>query len=129
MKTFLVVLLSGGISFCSFAQELNTQLLGHWNMHQVIQSDQDVTAEHNPNQDRWVEFYADGTFKSGGGAFGENTGKFTLQKEGMLLLDSDAGPDDDSQWIITINQEVMEWQGLGSDWARQFKIIHHRTKQ
>jgi hypothetical protein len=35
----------------------------------------------------------------------------------MLFLDSDAGPEDDSQWTINIAGGTMFWQGVGSEWA------------
>jgi hypothetical protein len=43
--------------------------------------------------------------------------------ENTLLLDSDAGPEDDSQWKITIQNDTMRWQGFGSEWADGFYII------
>ena len=47
--------------------------------------------------------------------------------ENMLFLYSDAGPEDDSQWKVTLEKDTMFWQGVGGEWANRFRIIHHRS--
>jgi len=94
-------------------------------MHQVIQQGKDVSAEPNPNTDRWIEFRADGTFHSDDRPYGPNSGRYTLEALGILFLDSDAGEHDDSRWMYVIEEDIT-WQG-GSDWAEAFVIIHHCT--
>jgi hypothetical protein len=107
---------------------LGQKLEGKWMMHQVLQDGEDVTEEHNPQQDRYIIFWEDGIFESGGTPYGSNTGRYTYApEEGSLFLDSDAGPDDDSRWKVTIEQDTMKWQGVGGEWANRFRIIHHRS--
>jgi hypothetical protein len=107
---------------------LDQKLEGKWMMHQVLQDGNDVTEEHNPQRDRYIVFWEDGIFESGGSPYGSNTGNYTYTpEEGSLFLDSDAGPDDDSRWKVTIQQDTMKWQGVGGEWANRFQIIHHRS--
>ncbi|RKD92421.1 lipocalin-like domain-containing protein [Mangrovibacterium diazotrophicum] len=102
-------------------------ITGNWMMHQVLQSGQDVTADHNPHGDRYIIFKADSTFESGGQPFGKNTGKYSYNAtEGTLFLDSDTGPEDNSHWKVTLTKDTMHWQGYGSDWADAFEIINVR---
>ena len=60
---------------CS-SESTEGQLVGRWSMDKVLQNDQNVTAEHNPENDRWIQFNSDNTFTSGGTPFGENTPAF-----------------------------------------------------
>jgi hypothetical protein len=103
------------------------KLDGKWMMYRVIQDGNDVTTEHNPYAERYILFFEDGTFETGGRPYGPNTGQYSYSSEQHLLyLYSDAGPEDDSQWKITIEKDTMTWQGLGSEWANRFRIVHHR---
>jgi len=98
-------------------------------MYQVLQSGQDVTAEHNPNNERYLILKKDSTFETGGRPFGANTGKYAFDREKKtLFLDSDAGPDDDSYWKVSVKGDTMHWQGYGSEWADHFELIHVRAK-
>lgn len=107
---------------------LDRKLEGKWMMHQVIQDGKDVSEEHNPHGERYIIFRDDGTFESGGRPYGSNTGKYEYSPvDGHLFLFSDAGPEDDSQWSVTIEQDTMNWQGMGGEWANRFRIIHHRS--
>ena len=45
-----------------------------------------------------------------------------------LGLDSDLGPDNDSVWEVTLRGDVMEWRGVGSDYARRFRITSRRVR-
>ena len=100
---------------------------GKWMMHKVIQGEQDVTSEHNPENDRYLILDDKGTFESGGKPFGKNSGKYTFKpEENTLFLDSDAGQEDDSYWNVRISNDTMYWRGYGSEWARNFQIIQVR---
>jgi len=101
---------------------------GRWRMLQVVQDGKDVTEEHNPYRERYIIFSDDGTFETGGRPYGSNTGRYTyVHEEGHLFLDSDAGAEDDSRWNVTIEGDTMQWQGMGSEWANGFRIIHLRS--
>ncbi|MGW8315915.1 MAG: hypothetical protein ACWGNV_09970 [Bacteroidales bacterium] len=107
---------------------LDQKLEGKWLMNKVIQDGNDVTPEHNPDKERYIIFYDDGSFETGGKPYGPNTGRYTYSPEqGLLYLYSDAGPEDDSQWKVSLEKDTMTWQGLGSEWANQFLIIHLRS--
>ena len=105
------------------------EIIGKWEMYKVIQDGQDVTSEHNPYNERFIIFKSDSTFESGGRPFGKNSGKYIFNSaDHTLFLDSDAGPEDDSQWKITFRSDTMHWQGYGSEWAVGFELIHVKDK-
>ena len=107
-----------------------SDLSGKWLMHKVIQNGQDVTAEHNPHNERYIILKEDGSFESGGRPYGKNTGKYVFDSDKhTLFLDSDVGPNDDSQWYVNIKNDTMHWQGYGSEWAEDFQIIQIRSKR
>lgn len=106
---------------------LDQKLEGKWMMHTVIQDGNDVSQEHNPHSERYIIFFEDSIFESGGRPYGLNTGRYDYSPDQQLLyLYSDAGPEDDSQWKVTIENDTMVWQGLGSEWANGFRITHRR---
>lgn len=99
-------------------------------MDKVLQDGQDVSSEHNPFGERFLVLNTDSTFESGGRPYGSNTGTYLyMSEDNTLFLDSDAGPDDDSQWIVSIQGDSMHWQGYGSEWALAFEIVHRKDKQ
>lgn len=102
-----------------------SDIAGHWMMHAVYQEGRDVTSEHNPEKDRYIIFKEDGTFESGGSPWGKNTGKYTyLAADKSLFLDSDAGEEDDSNWVVSMNGDTLSWRGVGTAWAEEFQIVH-----
>ena len=112
---------------CSASKSLNSELSHTWKMMQVTSEGEDVTQEHNPNNDRFIQFKPDGTFKSGGTPMGVNTGKYILDiNAGTLFLDSDAGEDDDSKWNVQIGSNQMVWTGIGSAWHQNFKLTFEK---
>ena len=126
MKHLIMVLLAFAIIGCSSD---NQELIGKWQMHKVIQSGVDVSEEHNPNNDRIITIYADSTFETNGTPFGKNMGKYKYDNVEMtLFLDSDAGPEDDSQWKVRFSEDTMYWQGFGTEWADEFELIHIRIE-
>ena len=127
MKILYYVLLLGILISCSSEKEVGIK--GTWMMYRVIQSGNDVSAEHNPHKERYVTFHSDSIFESGGRPYDENTGIFKFNIEaGTLFLDSDSGPEDDSYWHVTFKRDTMHWQGYGSEWAMDFELIHIRKK-
>jgi len=120
---FITILFTG----CTFTSE--NKIAGTWSMYRIIQDGQDVTTEHDPYDERYITFSEDSTFETGGRPYGTNTGKYIFNSEDHTLsLDSDAGPEDDSQWKVTFQGDRMHWQGVGSEWAEGFELIHLRKK-
>ena len=102
-------------------------LLGHWMMEKVIMDGVDVTQDHDPENERFFILRADGTMESGGRPYGPNTGRYTYNEaERTLFLDSDAGEEDDSRWVVEIKSDTMTWQGIGTEWAERFQIVQVR---
>ncbi len=117
------------VSFFSYGQK-DTPLIGRWEMEQVIQDGNDVSAEHNPKSNRFIIFKDDGSFESGGDPYGKNTGKFFYDlSQSRLMLDSDSGAGDDSMWIVEFEKNKLIWRGIGSEWAEQFRLIHKKVKE
>lgn len=106
--------------------DTSKSIIGKWKMEKVLESEEDVTKNHNTENDRWIQFNRDGTFESDGQPYGPNTGKFVLDDSLNLFLDSDAGPDDDSQWKVEFADNTMTWKGKGSPRAESFTLIHTR---
>ena len=105
------------------------RLVGRWEMDRVLDRGDDATATHNPAGDRYVVLRADGTFESGGQPYGTNTGRWTYEPTYReLTLDSDLGEADDTYWIVTVEDDVMEWAGVRSETARRFRIFARRSR-
>ena len=131
MRTLLVVSFLA-FAACSTARVPMSELIvGHWNMKKVIlDKTDDVTSEHNPEENRFVKFKANHTYESGGDPYGPSSGKWTLDRSsGVLHIDSDAGEDDDSYWIVTIDGDKMHWQGTHFEFNSRFAISYIRDAQ
>lgn len=125
MKYLMLVITVLFIISCT--PKLENQIVGKWKMYKVIQDGNDVTKAHNPEKERFFELYHDQTFMSDGRPYGKNTGKYVLEiQKKTLFLDSDVGPEDDSNWYISIQNDTMTWQGYGTAWAERFQVIHVR---
>ncbi|MEM1122334.1 MAG: DUF5004 domain-containing protein [Bacteroidota bacterium] len=119
----LFILLLSILSACSTT--IPKQLNGTWQMTTVYDNSSDVTAQHNPQKNRWITFYKDGSFRSGGQPYGENGGQWTYNTQNNILyLDSDAGEGDDSYWLLNINKKSMDWAGTKSSFTERFKIFY-----
>ena len=113
----------------SYGQRLEEQLIGKWKMTAVIQAGEDVSTDHNPAGNRYFIFKKDGTFESGGDPYGSNTGRYFVNNlTGTLYIDSSVGPEDDSMWIITLENDRSAWQGFGTEWAEDFVVRHQRIE-
>jgi len=116
-------------SFFTCSSNEGDDITGKWMMHAVYESENDVTKVHNPDGDRWIELKSDGSFKSGGTPYGINTGSYNLDpRTHELFIDSDSGEDDDSRWMVLFKDDQMIWNGLGSERAESFSLIHVRVK-
>lgn len=110
------------LPFACQEKPLAERLIGNWRMTQVLQHDHDVSAEHNPNNDRWIEFYQDGSFKTGGSPYGDNHGKWKLNNdERVLYLDSSV-ENDDSEWQLQLTPKSMQWRGIGDPGKEAFTL-------
>jgi len=123
---FLLLL---ALSACAGARlSLEERVVGHWQMERIVQDGtNDVSAQQNPMNNRYIHFYENGTFESGGDPYGKNTGKWTLDPDSHeLYIDSDSGEDDDSYWIVSIDEDRMHWQGTHFDFNKRFAIDFRR---
>lgn len=121
-----VLLFSMLLASCSSTKK---KLLGKWQMQKVYEQETDMSHIHNPKDDRWIEFYADGSFESGGTPYGKNTGKYILGKNKQTLsLDSDAGEEDDSKWTVSVEKGKMIWIGVGSARQRTTRVLYEKVK-
>ena len=125
-KVFTIIAVVIFTSAC--ASTKTADISGKWMMYKVIQNSQDVTDEHNPHKERYVILQKDNRFESGGRPYGSNTGDYVFDAEkSTLFLDSDVGPNDDSNWKIELRGDTMVWQGYGTEWAEGFKMIQVRA--
>jgi len=86
---------------CSCTSTLPKKLNGTWEMGQVYDNAIEVTDQHNPKAERWITFYKDGSFKSGGAPYDENGGRWTYNEaDNVLFLDSDEGEGGLNPWRI-----------------------------
>lgn len=128
MKVLTIILFCASSLSLASQEKLEDQLQGKWMMDEVFRQGQDVSSEHNPQNNRYIVFKEDGTFESGGDPWGMNTGTYYVNNHvGTLHLDSDAGPEDDSYWKIVMEKSRMTWRGTGSEFAKEFVITHRRV--
>lgn len=123
----LLFLLAGCSSPSPFTDDPDSLFIGRWAMDRVYEDGEEVTEEHNPNGDRWIEFFPDGVFDSGGQPYGHNSGAWTFDPEtGVLYLDSAAGEGDDSFWYVSFDRKKseMRWKGVRSDFTSRFELVH-----
>ena len=123
---FLFLVSVAGCTASSHA--LTDRMMGRWVIEKIWKDrTEDVTEEHNPQGNRYFILNKDGSFESGGDPYGKNTGEWTFDTSTKTLyIDSDAGEDDDSYWIVSLNGEQMHWQGTQFDFNSWFEIIYNR---
>ena len=127
MRRLTFYLLFHLLLLASCAAPISKQLTGTWAMEKVYDNSTDVTAQHNPENDRWITFAKDGSFKSGGTPTGKNTGKWIYTAtNNQLFLNSDVGEEDDSYWLVQIDKDSMNWAGLRTSFAERFKLTFTR---
>ena len=126
MNNRLAILLLIILSSCGQSNKLDKNITGTWAMDKVYEYEKDVTEKHNPKNERWIEFKADGSFISDGEPFGRNTGRWTIDNEkSILFIDSDVD-DDDSEWKVTFDNDQLIWIGIGHPRKENTKIVHKR---
>ena len=91
-------------------------------MSKILQHENDVSAEHNPDNDRWIEFFEDMTFKSGGTPYGENHGTWYLKNDDKVLYLDSSVENDDSEWSLSFTEGEMQWTGIGDPGKEAFTL-------
>ena len=113
----------------SYTEDPDKKLIGIWSMEKVYENDVDVTAKHNPNKNRWIEFEKDGTFISGGDPFGENTGRWKMDNKNSVLSIESNVDDDNSQWNVSFKDDLTIWTGIGHPRKEGTKLVHKRKNR
>jgi Domain of unknown function (DUF5004) len=127
IRTILLLLaFSAMLIACGTADTLDKKLVGKWTMEKVYEYGEDVTAKHDPSDNRYLQFNSDGTFISDGDPFGRNTGRWKTDNEkSILFIDSDLD-DDDSEWKVTFAGDETIWTGIGHPRKENTKLVHKR---
>lgn len=128
MKGNLIIILLAVLASasCSQSEKLDSKIIGIWTMEKVYEYDADVTEKHDPKDQRWIEFKADGSFVSDGEPFGRNTGRWSADNEkSILYIDSDVD-DDDSEWKVSFDADLTIWTGIGHPRKENTKLVHKR---
>jgi Lipocalin-like domain len=129
LKTFstgLMVLLLVVIS-CDSSDNLEEQLIGKWMMEKIIEAGIDVTAEHNPEGNRWIRFNEDGSFESGGDPYGDNSGRWEIDPAKSVLNIFSSEENDNSEWGFSIIDNEMTWTGIGLPRKESFELAYRKA--
>lgn len=124
MNRLVIILII--LSSCGQSNKLDKKIIGTWTMDKVYEYENDVTEKHNPKNDRWIEFKADGSFVSDGEPFGQNTGRWTTDNENFILYLYSDSEDDDSEWKVTFKNDQTIWTGMGHPRKENTKLIHKK---
>ena len=101
-------------------------LINKWEMTGFFQSAQEQSKRFNPNNDRWIQFFEDGTYKADGGPFPPTSGKYTLE-DNLLHLISNEGPSENVSWNIDIKKDKMIFKQVPSKNTRNTEI-HYKIQ-
>lgn len=127
MKFRLILSLSSIFLFslifsCNTASERREDsLINTWAMKKFIQNESDVSARFNPNNDRKIRFYEDGTYKAEGGPFPPTSGKYSIDND-ILLMESNEGPSENASWKFSINKDKMIFKRVKSNMPWETEI-------
>ncbi len=130
MRSFAPLLLAFIAAGCvTSSQALADRLIGRWEMKQIIRDKiGDVTTQQNPELNRYYVLNRDKSYESGGEPYGTQTGTWSFEiSSNTLFMDSDAGEDTDSYWIVTLDDEQMLWEGTQFDFNSWFEITFERS--
>lgn len=79
MRYIISFLISSVLLIGAFQSKAQS-VVGIWNLDQVIIDGEDVTAEHDPEDERWISIEQDSSFKSGGRPYGSNNGTWSYNQ-------------------------------------------------
>ncbi len=112
MKSAIIFLFIALVSLNGQAQT-NEDLIGEWAMESAADVGEDVTAQQDPHNERWIAFQSNGSFKSDGRPFGRDAGQWTYDDAShTLALKSNSG-DNESKWLVHFDGDKLSWRGLG----------------
>lgn len=125
MTKILVLLVLSVFAFCNTSNaQIKDLVIGTWALDQVMEASDDVTSEHDPHDERWIRFDANGSFESDGRPFGVNTGKWRIDESmNVLYLDSDT-EGNDSEWAVFFKDDEMIWRGVGDARKATFQLFY-----
>ncbi|NQV52327.1 MAG: hypothetical protein HQ500_04050 [Flavobacteriales bacterium] len=112
MRSAIIILFIALLHLNGQAQT-NEELIGDWAMESAADVGENVTAQEDPHNERWIQFQSNGSFKSDGRPVGKSAGQWTYDVPShTLALKSNSG-DNDSKWLVHFEDEKMSWRGLG----------------
>lgn len=123
---YFLICVSLIIVSCVPKNQQEDKLIGKWSMHKIYDGETDVTSEHNPKNNRWIEFKEDGSFESDGDPYGQNTGNWNIDAGKSILFINSDSDDDDSEWNISFKGDQTIWTGIGTPRKEGFKLIHRK---
>jgi len=91
---------------------IEEKIIGKWKMVEIYDGKKDISKERNPKGDRVLEFKKDSIYHSSGRPFAPRSGywHFNETKE-ILFMDSEAGPGDDSKWVVSFKNDTFLFHG------------------
>jgi len=122
MKSFAIILFLIGIA--SINTQAQDEIIGKWKLEQVIVDGVDVSQEHNPFNERWIEFLKNGSFQSDGRPFGKNSGTWSEEKTENIIHLKSKVEDDNSDWVYELDKDKIRWTGFG-DRKKQNTVLMH----
>lgn len=128
MRCFLV-LAATLFLFLSFKNvESDIQIIGKWELVSVFEDSLDVTSTHDPFDERYIRFFSNGKFESDGRPFEFNTGTWSYISSNEILELKSVVENDDSAWKVRIQDDRMEWKGVGNEWKSSFLLCFRRIE-
>jgi hypothetical protein len=83
-----------------------------------------VTTRENPNQDRFIDFRSDGSFRSGGEPYGPVNGSWEILPDKVLQITPEDNDEvGESTWKVTFDKSQMIWRGTGNATLERFEIF------
>lgn len=124
LRLFSLAAVLAVLTACAPSSNLKEQISGKWEMAGVRIFNDDASPTLNPLNNRWLSFGPNDTFTSGSGEVQENAGTYILTAtEARLDMDSDAGPGDDSSWLLTLRNDTLLMRGIGTERQENSEVI------
>jgi hypothetical protein len=93
-------------------------------MDRVYEKRVNVTTRENPNQDRFIDFRSDGSFRSGGEPYGPVNGSWEILPDKVLQITPEDNDEvGESTWKVTFDKSQMIWRGTGNATLERFEIF------